>query len=263
MSNQEFVKAIYINAFGYAGDSSGIDYWSNLLNDYMSRSDMVASFVHNALNINLSEHQWNPLTAEERESAQNRQDTLTNKANAGIYFAETLGEESNITNFDDLDSDPAYLASITTLENIDNTPDSLVKSKIITDKLLINTSPISADTLTTAGTINIGSTQTGTIEIVFDEDWFAVLLTAGTSYLFSAASNPLETTYLNLYNPQGNSTYQSDHQGYDEAAATIWFTPDTSGTYYLAISDLGGDSTGSYSVSVELTGLSDDYSNSL
>jgi len=262
MNSRQFVEAIYVNALGYEGDSDGIDYWVNFVETH-NRSDMVASFVHSALNIDLSDPQWNSLTPSEKTAAQNRQDTLTNKADVGIYFTDTLGPSSNITTPNNLDNDSAYQLSILALAGINNTIDSLKNNKAIVDNILLNSSTINIDNLAILGTINVGSSQTGVIEVVFDEDWFAVQLTANTSYLLSASSTDLSTTYLKLYNSQGSSTYKSDSQGYDENAATIGFTPETSGTYYLSVSDLSDDSTGAYTVGIELTGLSDDFSSGL
>ena len=178
MTNQQFVEAIYVNALGYEGDSDGINYWTNLINGSMSRSDMVASFVHSALNIDLSDSQWDTLSESERTAAQNRQDTLTNKAEVGIYFAETLGDSTNITNPDDLDSDPAYLASITALADVDNTTESVAASKALVDAdssdsstptpsitLFSDTSSSQVssptDTITSDGKISIGGLEEG------------------------------------------------------------------------------------------------------
>ena len=121
MTNQQFVEAIYINALGYEGDSEGIAFWTNAINNGLSQSDMVASFVHSALNVDLNDSQFDSLTTFEREAGQNRQDTLTNKANVGIYFANSLGAASNITNQEALDYDFSYQLSIGTIEDIDNT----------------------------------------------------------------------------------------------------------------------------------------------
>jgi len=133
MTNQQFVEAIYVNALGYEGDSEGISYWTGLIDGDMPRSDMVATFVHSALNIDLNDSQWDSLSTSERETAQNRQDTLSNKADVGIYFAETLGSSTNITNPDDLDNDPAYQASITALADVDNTSESVTAGKALVD----------------------------------------------------------------------------------------------------------------------------------
>lgn len=136
MTNQQFVEAIYVNALGYEGDSSGVSFWTDSINNGMSRSDMVSLFVHSALNIDLTDSQWDTLTTAERQAAQNRQDTLANKADVGLYLVETLGILSNITNPNDLDNDEAYQRSIKALKEVTDLPSSVVAAKIIVDSLV-------------------------------------------------------------------------------------------------------------------------------
>ena len=135
MTSQQFVEAIYVNALGYEGDSEGIAYWTSFVAEN-SRSDMVASFVHSALNVDLSDPSFDYLSVFERDTAQNRQDTLFNKANVGLYFATTLAASSNIVNSSDLDSDPAYIHSINALANIDNLQPSVVAAMTLIDSML-------------------------------------------------------------------------------------------------------------------------------
>ena len=58
LSNQQFVEAIYVNVLGFDGDSAGIAFWTEAIDNGSSRSDMVAQFVFSALNINLDDAQW-------------------------------------------------------------------------------------------------------------------------------------------------------------------------------------------------------------
>jgi len=180
MSNQEFVEAIYVNALGYEGDSSGISYWTNLISGDMVRSDMVASFVHSALNIDLSDSQWDSLSASERDGAQNRQDTLANKAEVGIYFSETLGSGSNITNPNDLDNDTAYQRSISALADVDNTSDSVTTGLGFVNEISASLPSDSSSLSDLAGYYELldafVTRDTGLVESLFsaDPNWNAV-----------------------------------------------------------------------------------------
>ena len=129
LSNQQFVEKIFINVLGSSGDTSGVEYWTGIINGGTSRSNMVAEFVVSALNINLSDIKWDSLTAQEKDIAQNRQDTLTNKAEVGITFVENYGDATNIISPDDLDNDVAYQASISVLSAVDHTADSVIEAE--------------------------------------------------------------------------------------------------------------------------------------
>jgi len=118
--NQQFVEAIYANTLGSAGDSEGITYWKDILDSGTSRSEMVATFVYDALTIDLNGSGWDHLSAMAKDIAQNRQDTLMNKANTGVSFVEMLGDATNIKNHGDLDKDEAYQMSIDILANINS-----------------------------------------------------------------------------------------------------------------------------------------------
>ena len=59
LNNQLFVEAIYRNALGEAGDSEGINYWIGLLDNGLSRSDMIAIFLDTTLSNNISKETKN------------------------------------------------------------------------------------------------------------------------------------------------------------------------------------------------------------
>lgn len=114
-TDEQFVQAIYQNVLGAAGEASGVAYWVDQLSAGVSRADMVASFVNDALTLDLSE--FTDLSAEELAVAQARQDALTNKVNVGLHFVEKFGAASNLSADTDtttkagLEADPVYLAS--------------------------------------------------------------------------------------------------------------------------------------------------------
>ena len=89
--------------------------------------------------------------------------------------------------------------------------------------------------ISTAGRVTIGSSNTGRIETSGDKDWFAVSLTAGTTYSFSlnpAPSSGLNDPYLTLYNNTGQLLSSNDNGG-GGVNSMISFTASASGTYYL------------------------------
>ena len=131
LNNRQFVEAIFINTLGSPGDIQGIEYWVDRLSNGLSQSDMVATFIYGALTIDLNDPQWDYLSPSEKRQAQDRQDTIKNKADSGIYFAETLGNASRITDLDDLDNDPAYQASIIAIADVDHTFSSVIQAKIL------------------------------------------------------------------------------------------------------------------------------------
>lgn len=97
------------------------------------------------------------------------------------------------------------------------------------------------------GLLNIGgSAVRGQVDSGMDEDVYSVALTANTAYLFDLSSTSLDGT-LTLYGPAGEWLSSADHGG-TGGAENLYFTPLTSGNYYISA---GGwsSSTGSYDLS--------------
>jgi hypothetical protein len=86
----------------------------------------------------------------------------------------------------------------------------------------------------TTGKLVVGSSTTGVIEAVGDKDWFAVSLSAGTTYKFSleSQSGGLGDPMLKLYGFSGLLLLSDDDSG-SLLDAEINYTPASSGTYYL------------------------------
>lgn len=122
LTDVQFVNAVYQNVLGAAGDAAGVDYWVSQLKTggADARANFVAQFVNDALTVDVAS--FTNLTAEERAVAQGRQDTLTNKANVGLHFAEKFGAASNITTTGDITQDPAYLAAQAAIKNVTADP---------------------------------------------------------------------------------------------------------------------------------------------
>jgi serralysin len=107
-------------------------------------------------------------------------------------------------------------------------------------------------TAATAGALNVGGSASGNIDIVGDRDWYAVTLTAGTTYLFRTGSTtalaaPVNgapspgsvDTLLTLRDGSGASLSSSDDAG-QHGYSAIRFTATTTGTYYLDVGAYSG-----------------------
>ena len=110
--------------------------------------------------------------------------------------------------------------------------------------------------ITTTGSVTVGGTATGEIEIGNDFDWFAVELEAGKTYVidlegFDSGGGTLDSTVLRgLYNDQGEriAGTQTNNGGVGDDAR-LTFTATETGTYYIAARGYG-KATGTYTVRV-------------
>ena len=114
---------------------------------------------------------------------------------------------------------------------------------------------VAGDTSTTAQ-ISPNDTFEGDLDPVGDRDFIAIDLTAGTQYTFevqgadSGSGNTLADPFLVLRDTNGGFVSQDDNSG-TGLNAQITITPDTSGTYYLSVSNFNGE-TGTYSVATSV-----------
>ena len=107
----------------------------------------------------------------------------------------------------------------------------------------------------TAGTLTVdGSAETGTLNYVTDQDWFAVELTAGETYTFSltgTGGSGLTDPAMGIHNNNGVLlAFADDTVGYDPQ---IEYTATSTGTYYVSAQAYTGfdtDAVGDYSLSV-------------
>ncbi|GLS29356.1 pre-peptidase C-terminal domain-containing protein [Neomesorhizobium albiziae] len=107
-----------------------------------------------------------------------------------------------------------------------------------------------SDTTAPAGTIAIGQSSTGRIEVAGDADIFSVSLVAGQTYTFdlrSGATGGLANPNLRLLGSNGVALATNDDAG-GSANSQIVYTATTSGTFYLEATGSGGAGTGSYTV---------------
>lgn len=114
------------------------------------------------------------------------------------------------------------------------------------------------------GSLSTGILASGSIEDSYDRDWFLIYMDRGAEYEISMqASNDsgLDTVISGIYDSAGyleDNSYNDDGgTGYN---SLLEFTPDASGYYFIEAAGYGSD-TGSYSLYVTTTGVSDDYGN--
>ncbi len=115
-----------------------------------------------------------------------------------------------------------------------------------------------ADDRTNATALTLGITKSGNIEVVSDQDYFKIDLVAGQRYLFEMTASgigSLDAAYLYLRDSSGYII----NNGYGLDLATFSYVATNSSTVYLEASELGDDSTGSYTVKASLVTTSDDY----
>nr|WP_315400670.1 DUF4214 domain-containing protein [uncultured Duganella sp.] len=95
---------------------------------------------------------------------------------------------------------------------------------------------------TTTGRLAINGQATGNFELPNDQDWFKVTLTAGTTYLFALAGAPqgggtlgvVWTASLQLLNSAGGSLVYTSGSYDAGLPPVLYYTVNTSGTYYLS-----------------------------
>jgi Ca2+-binding RTX toxin-like protein len=94
--------------------------------------------------------------------------------------------------------------------------------------------------------LSVGSSLSGSISTLGEEDLFRLDLRAGGSYEFTTSLTGLTDSVLALYDSNGNFIESNDDYG--SLASRIEFNPAVSGTYYLGVRAYGNYYTGSYSV---------------
>lgn len=119
---------------------------------------------------------------------------------------------------------------------------------------------IAGNTSTTA-TISPGVAQNSSIDLVGDQDWFRINLTAGSRYDFAlnAATGSSLNTTMRLLDANGvQLAFNDDAVGLN---SRISFTATTSATYYVSAQGTGS-SIGGYALSVAQTVLADNIAGS-
>jgi serralysin len=104
-----------------------------------------------------------------------------------------------------------------------------------------------AGTAATTGTVAVGSSATGFINVGFDHDWFQVTLVAGQRYQFNLNGTGLSDPYLELRSSSGSLILTSDDISTANLNSQIFYAPTQSGTYYLDVRGFGSG-TGGYTI---------------
>jgi len=102
----------------------------------------------------------------------------------------------------------------------------------------------------TAGSVAVGGTASGNINVAGDSDWFRITLTAKATYQFDLRGVTLGDAYLTLRNSTGGLLASDDDSG-DGLNARFTYTPIATGTYYLD-AQAAGSGTGTYTLSTAL-----------
>jgi hypothetical protein len=122
--------------------------------------------------------------------------------------------------------------------------------------------------INTTGTLAVGGSATGNLEISGDHDWFKVQLTAGVHYNLdlvgvSTGGGTLSDPYERLYNSAGTLLRENDDGG-GLLNSRIDFTPTTSGNYFVEAGAFADFSGGTYTVRAAVAPpVTDDFADAL
>jgi hypothetical protein len=108
------------------------------------------------------------------------------------------------------------------------------------------------ETQETAESISVGDSALSNIDFSFDQDWYHVLLSSGSSYTFDvvgSGASPLEDTFVTLYDPEGREVAWDDDSG-ENLYARLNYSPFVSASYYVAVSGYNM-AVGEYELSVQ------------
>ena len=110
-----------------------------------------------------------------------------------------------------------------------------------------------------ATAVSVGTTAGGSIDYAEDMDYFRFTAEAGQLYEVDVALGTLEDSNLMLLDSNGDFQIDNDDYGDSLASRVIWVAP-VSGDYYAAVSGVFG-ATGSYTLTVSLSTITDDHGN--
>jgi len=105
-----------------------------------------------------------------------------------------------------------------------------------------------ASDASTTGSISVGGSVTGNIEMAGDQDWFSITLEAGEIIDIALNNTSTLDPYLYLSNAVGGQVSSNDDGGAGLNSA-LTYTASTAGTYYVAAAGYG-TRTGTYELEV-------------
>ncbi|MBJ7550317.1 hypothetical protein [Marinomonas ostreistagni] len=100
-----------------------------------------------------------------------------------------------------------------------------------------------------ATTLDLDTALEASIGTEMENDLYSIELEEGVTYTLNVSSDELSSTHLVLRDETG-ARIASDFQEDGEDSTTISFTAPISATYYLDLSDLEDDASGTYNISV-------------
>lgn len=108
----------------------------------------------------------------------------------------------------------------------------------------------------TAAAIAIGSGTNVVIDTLGDHDWYAVTLTAGTTYVIQSwgQTGSNADSFLRLYSGGNVVAENDDIVPGDLRTSLITYTPGVTGTYYVDAGTYENESTGAFQLSVAAVG---------
>jgi len=118
------------------------------------------------------------------------------------------------------------------------------------------TDDIPSDSSTNAA-IAVGASVIGELTEGDESDWYAITLTAGSSYRFALDGIALADPYLRLFD-SASSYLASNDDANNTLNSELDYTVATSGTYYLSAGSYQGSGTGNYTLSAVQTSIVDD-----
>ena len=119
-----------------------------------------------------------------------------------------------------------------------------------------------AESTATTGTVAVGGSVTGNVDFADDRDWFAVTLTAGTTYRIDLSGNTLADPLLAVRNSNGTLLAYDDDSG-PGLDSLLTYTATTTGIYYLEAQSVSYTATGTYTLTVaQVAAVVDDYAGS-
>ena len=108
----------------------------------------------------------------------------------------------------------------------------------------------------TTGFVPVGGSADGMIEVETDGDWLRVDLLAGIAYeinVFGIGTNPIDDPRAQLRTADRVTLASDDNSGVG-TAARITYVPTVSDSFFVQVSEVGRDDTGSYRVTLDEVG---------
>lgn len=121
-SNREMVEKFYTNIFGSKGDTEGIAFWTEALNNGLSIAQVLAGFLDASLSADLSSDPEGAI----------RQQVLKNKVAVANYYQTKLGDDFSLNGIApdsaNIVDAPDFIQAKALIDNTSHKPDTLTQS---------------------------------------------------------------------------------------------------------------------------------------